>query len=234
MADALAAHGRIDILVNNAGISDLRGLPSEHSDHETFRRVVEVDLFGLWYFTRDTGRHMLERGSGSIINIASILASGGSEFVNPWYYAAKGAVVQLTKVLAVEWADRNVRVQRHLARLLRHRDDPADLRHARHGAVDREPHADAPPRRSRRRPAGTTALPRLGRVSYVTGHNLFVDGGFDASRGAWQIPPSHFFWNKEAPQVGDTYPGIVPNDFEQWKHGIPGLHFPLPDAPGEG
>jgi hypothetical protein len=42
--------------------------------------------------------------------------------------------------------------------------------------------------------------------SYVTGHNLFVDGGFDASRGAWQIPPSDFFWNKEAPQVGDTYP----------------------------
>jgi len=47
VADVLAAHGRIDILVNNAGISDLRGLPSEHSDHETFRRVVEVDLFGL-------------------------------------------------------------------------------------------------------------------------------------------------------------------------------------------
>ena len=39
--------------------------------------------------------------------------------------------------------------------------------------------------------------------SYVTGHNLFVDGGFEASRGAWQIPPSHFSWNKEAPQVGE-------------------------------
>jgi hypothetical protein len=50
---------------------------------------------------------------------------------------------------------------------------------------------------------------------------------------AWQIPPSHFFWNKDAPQVGETYPGLVPNEFEQWKTGIPGLHFPLPDAPAE-
>jgi gluconate 5-dehydrogenase len=69
--------------------------------------------------------------------------------------------------------------------------------------------------------------------SYITGHNLFVDGGFEASRGAWQIPPSHFFWNKDAPQVGETYPGLLPNEFEQWKTGIPGLHFPLPDAPAE-
>jgi gluconate 5-dehydrogenase len=43
VASVVAEHGRIDVLVNNAGISDLRGLPSEHSDHETFRRVVEVD-----------------------------------------------------------------------------------------------------------------------------------------------------------------------------------------------
>ena len=40
--------------------------------------------------------------------------------------------------------------------------------------------------------------------------------------------------DKEARSVGDTYPGIVPIDFEQWKHRIPGLHFPLPDAPAEG
>ena len=234
VASALEAHGRIDILVNNAGISDLRGLPSEHSDHETFRRVVEVDLFGLWYFTRDAGRHMLERGSGSIINIASILASGGSEFVNPWYYAAKGAVVQLTKVLAVEWADRNVRVNAISPGYF-----VTDMTRPIFEMLGMAPWIESrTPMRRLGDPDEDLRGPLLflasDASSYVTGHNLFVDGGFDASRGAWQIPPSHFFWNKEAPQVGATYPGLVPNDFEQWKHGIPGLHFPLPDAPAEG
>jgi gluconate 5-dehydrogenase len=237
VADVVAAvaaeHGRIDILVNNAGISDLRGLPSEHSDHETFRREVEVDLFGLWYFTRDAGRHMLERGSGSIINIASILASGGSEFVNPWYYAAKGAVVQLTKLLAVEWADRNVRVNAiapgyFVTEMTRPIFDMLGMAPWIESRTPMRRLGD--PERDLRGPILFLASDAS---SYITGHNLFVDGGFEASRGAWQIPPSHFFWNKDAPQVGETYPGLVPNEFEQWKTGIPGLHFPLPDAPAE-
>jgi NAD(P)-dependent dehydrogenase (short-subunit alcohol dehydrogenase family) len=233
VASVVAEHGRIDVLVNNAGISDLRGLPSEHSDHETFRRVVEVDLFGLWYFTRDAGRHMLERGSGSIINIASILASGGSEFVNPWYYAAKGAVVQLTKLLAVEWADRNVRVNAiapgyFVTEMTRPIFDMLGMAPWIESRTPMRRLGD--PERDLRGPILFLASDAS---SYVTGHNLFVDGGFEASRGAWQIPPSHFFWNKEAPQVGETYPGLVPNEFEQWKMGIPGLHFPMPEPAAE-
>jgi len=230
VADTLEAHGRIDILVNNAGISDLRGLPAEHSDHETFRRVVEVDLFGVWYYSRDCGRHMLERGSGSIINIASILSSGGSEFTNPWYYAAKGAVVQLTKQLAVEWADRNVRVNAispafFVTEMTRPLFDMLGL----------APWIESrTPMRRLGEPEPDLAGPLLFLASdasrYVTGVNLFVDGGFDASRGAWQITPSHFSWNKESPQVGRPYAGLVPNEFEHWKQGIPGIHFPLPEA----
>ncbi|MBK9178085.1 MAG: SDR family oxidoreductase [Acidimicrobiales bacterium] len=89
---AVAEHGRIHVLVNNAGISDLRGLASEHFDTETFRRVVDVDLMGVWHYTRAVGRHLLAEGGGSIINIASILAEGGNEFVTPACQAAKAAV----------------------------------------------------------------------------------------------------------------------------------------------
>ncbi len=232
VAETLEQHGRIDILVNNAGISDLRGLPSEHCDHETFRRVVEVDLYGVWYFTRETAPHMLERGSGSIINIASILSSGGSEFVNPWYYAAKGAVVQLTKQLAVEWADRNVRVNAiSPAYFVTEMTRPVfDL-------LGMAPWIESrTPMRRLGDPDQDLRGPLLFLASeasrYVTGHNLFVDGGFEASRGAWQIPPSHFYWNKDHPQIGNTYPGLVPNEFEQWKNGIPGIHFPMPEMGG--
>jgi NAD(P)-dependent dehydrogenase (short-subunit alcohol dehydrogenase family) len=229
VSSALADHGRIDILVNNAGISDLRGLPSEHSDDETWRRVIDVDLSGVWYFARRCGKHMLERGSGSIINISSILGEGGSENVNPWYFAAKGGVIQLTKLLAVEWGDRNVRVNcispgfivTEMTRLL---FDGLGM---------------APWIESR------TPMRRLGEVSdllgpllllasdagaYVSGLNFTVDGAFNASRGAWQIYPSHFSWNKDMPQAGSPYEGITPNTFEQWKMGIPGIHYPPPEA----
>jgi gluconate 5-dehydrogenase len=234
VAETLEQHGRIDILVNNAGISDLRGLPSEWSDHETFRKVVDVDLFGVWAFTRETAPHMLERGSGSIINIASILGSGGSEFVNPWYYAAKGAVVQLGKLLAVEWADRNVRVNTISPGYF-----VTEMTKPLFDFLGMAPWIESrTPMRRLGDPEQDLRGPLLflasDASSYVSGLNLFVDGAFDASRGAWQIPPSHFFWNKDHPQAGTPYAGLVPNTFEQWKQGIPGLHFPLPDGAADG
>ena len=230
VGEAIEQHGHVDILVNNAGISDLRGLPSEWSDHETFRRVVDVDLFGVWAFTRELAPHMLERGSGSIINIASILASGGSEFVNPWYYAAKGAVVQLSKLLAVEWADRNVRVN-----VISPAYFVTEMTRPLFEMLGMAPWIESrTPMRRLGDPEQDLRGPLLflasNASSYVTGHNLMVDGGFDASRGAWQIAPSHFSWNKDQPQAGTPYEGLVPNTFEQWKMGIPGIHFPIPEA----
>ena len=61
--------GRIDVLINNAGIADARGVAAEQFDAETFNRILSVDLVGAFYFARDCGRHMLERGSGSKENI---------------------------------------------------------------------------------------------------------------------------------------------------------------------
>ena len=74
--EVLEAHGKIDVLVNNAGVSDTRGIASENVDVDTFRKTIEVDLFGVWNYAESVGRHMLERRSGSIINIASILQRG--------------------------------------------------------------------------------------------------------------------------------------------------------------
>ncbi len=99
--------GTIDILVNNAGI--IRRSPAvEHSDEE-WQAVIETNLTSVFRLTKAAGRHMLARGSGKIINIASLLTFQGGVTV-PSYAAAKGGVGQLTKSFANEWASKGVNV----------------------------------------------------------------------------------------------------------------------------
>jgi NAD(P)-dependent dehydrogenase (short-subunit alcohol dehydrogenase family) len=224
VAECIEHHGTIDILVNNAGISDLRGLPSEHADPDTFRRVVDVDLMGVWYFAQQCGRHMLAQNSGSIINISSILGNGGSEYVNPFYYAAKGAVINLTRQLAVEWGDRNVRVNALSPGFV-----VTDMTRPLFEGLGMAPWIES--RTPMRRLCSVDDLlgPLLLLASeagaYCSGMNFVVDGAYDASRGAWQMTPSHMMWNKDQPQIGEPYPGLVPNTFTQWQGGIPGIHY---------
>ena len=105
--EAVAAFGRIDILVNNAGI--IKRQPAvDHSD-EFWDSVIEVNLSSMFRLSRAIGAQMLERGSGKIINIASLLSFQGGITV-PGYAAAKGGVAQLTKALANEWAARGINV----------------------------------------------------------------------------------------------------------------------------
>lgn len=101
--------GEIDVLVNNAGIA----APARAEDEapEQWRRVIDVNLTALFILTQLVGRRMLTRGSGSIVNIASILGLVASAPINQAsYVASKGAVVNLTKELACQWARRGVRV----------------------------------------------------------------------------------------------------------------------------
>jgi len=99
--------GALDILVNNAGI--IRRSPAAEHPEEDWNAVIAVNLTSVFHLMQHAGRHMLARGSGKIINIASLLTFQGGINV-PSYAAAKGGVGQLTKAFANEWAAKGVNV----------------------------------------------------------------------------------------------------------------------------
>ncbi|HET9832768.1 MAG TPA: 2-dehydro-3-deoxy-D-gluconate 5-dehydrogenase KduD [Vicinamibacterales bacterium] len=172
--DALGVYGRLDILINNAGI--IRRQPAETHGDDLWDVVIEVNLSSVFRLSRAVGRHMLERGSGKIINVASLLSFQGGITV-PGYAAAKGGVAQLTKALANEWAARGINVNA-IAPGYMVTDNTAGLR------------ADEVRTRqiTERIPAGRWGTPAdlVGAVvflassasDYVNGHVLAVDGGW--------------------------------------------------------
>jgi len=106
-AQALAENPVIDILVNNAG-TILRKPAAEYPD-EYWDQTIETNLNSQFVISREIGKRMIERGAGKIIFTASLLTFQGGINV-PGYAASKGAIGQLTKALANEWASRNVQV----------------------------------------------------------------------------------------------------------------------------
>jgi len=106
---ALERFGKVDVLVNNAGVGYPYPAEDESLDH--WASVIEVNQTAVFHLSQLVGRSMLERGSGVMVNVASILglvASGQIPQVS--YAASKGAIVNMTRELAVQWARRGIRV----------------------------------------------------------------------------------------------------------------------------
>ena len=166
--------GTIDILVNNAGI--IRRAPAVEHSEEDWKAVIDVDLLSVFRLMKLAGRPMLERGSGKIINIASLLTFQGGILV-PSYAAAKGGVGQLTKAFANEWAARGENVNAIAPGYM---------------ATDNTEALQKNPERARqimeRIPAarwgnpedlaGAAVFLASGASDYVHGHILVVDGGW--------------------------------------------------------
>lgn len=100
--------GTIDVMVNNAGMTTIT--PAEEFDSEEWRRVIDVDLNGVFFGARAARQRMIEQGTGgSILNISSMLGEQGLQNRSP-YCAAKAGVNNLTRTLAVKWAEHDIHV----------------------------------------------------------------------------------------------------------------------------
>lgn len=190
--NTLALFGKVDILVNNAAINDMveKGQDSpelskfENYPLDLFRKVMDVNVTGTFLCSQIIGKTMAERGSGSIINIAStygVVAPNQSLYINdkneqafyksPAYPAAKGAVLQFTRFLAAYWGRSGVRVNALSP-----------------GGVENGQQQYFIDKYSERTPLGrmANATDYMGAIvflagdasAYMTGANLIVDGGW--------------------------------------------------------
>jgi NAD(P)-dependent dehydrogenase (short-subunit alcohol dehydrogenase family) len=107
IAQVMANFGRIDVLINNAGIN-IRG-PIEELTLEEFHQVQETNVTGVWLMCRAVAPHMKARRHGRVINLGSMLSVVSMPERTP-YATSKGAVLQLTRTLALEWAPYGITV----------------------------------------------------------------------------------------------------------------------------
>jgi gluconate 5-dehydrogenase len=174
----VARHGAIDIVVNNAGIS--WGAPAAEMPADRFRQVIDTNATGTFLVSQAAARHMIPRRRGAVVNTASMTGLVGTPpavLRAAGYSASKGAVIALTRQLAVEWAEHNIRVNAIAPGFF-----PSRLTEALIAQAEEHIKAGVP-------------LGRLGRAgelkgvvlflvsdaaSYITGQVLAVDGGATA------------------------------------------------------
>jgi NAD(P)-dependent dehydrogenase (short-subunit alcohol dehydrogenase family) len=177
VVDSITALGHLDVVVNNAGGTSFMA-PFTDVRPDAYAKVMRLNFDSIVSVMQAVGPHMLERGTGSVINVSSIAGLGGTPAVTP-YGAAKAAVVNLTKSVAMEWAPRGVRVNAlcpgwtatDLNRALWENED-----------VSRQMTSTIPLGRWGRADEMAGAAVFLGSdaSSYVTGQAIVVDGGLTA------------------------------------------------------
>jgi NAD(P)-dependent dehydrogenase (short-subunit alcohol dehydrogenase family) len=176
IARTLADHERIDILVNSQGLTILK--PAEEFSRADYDHLMATNLTSVFFACTEIGRHMLQRGSGSIVNIASLASHRGFQ-LSALYTMSKHGVLALTRTLAAEWATRGVRVNAispgfFMTPLNREKMSPARKETAmrrtpmkRFGELDEL--------------VGAAIYLASPGASYVTGETIAVDGGFLAA-----------------------------------------------------
>jgi NAD(P)-dependent dehydrogenase (short-subunit alcohol dehydrogenase family) len=177
VATAIDGLGQIDIVVNNAGGTSF-AVPFTEMRFSGWEKVMHLNVDAMVHVLQAVGPHMIERGSGSVINVASVAALGGTPTLAP-YAASKAAAVSLTRTLALEWAESGVRVNAlcpgwtatDLNRVLW--EDPDASR----SMTDEIPMGRWGTPEEMVGPAVFLASEAS---SYMTGHTLVVDGGLSA------------------------------------------------------
>ena len=177
-SETIDRFGAVHVLVNNAGISRTTGIEDEELD--VFREVLEVNVTALWHLSKLCGPSMIAAGGGAIVNVASMLGHvGGTPVKQANYCASKGAVVNLTRELALQWARKGITVNALCPGwFLTEMTAPMESDEG-----------------SQRFIAQNSPIPRMGREheldgallllaspagTFITGQSLIVDGGWTA------------------------------------------------------
>jgi len=178
-AQVARTYGRIDILFNNAGIALAEDGSVLDTDVATFNRVMEVNVLSVFLCCKYGLPHLVENGGGSVVNTASLVATMGSAVSQIAYTASKGAVLSLTREIAIEFAKKNVRVNAIspgpvetplLATLFDPGQKARRLIHVPYGRFARPIEI-----------AEAAAFLASDAASYISGHELRVDGGISAA-----------------------------------------------------
>jgi NAD(P)-dependent dehydrogenase (short-subunit alcohol dehydrogenase family) len=176
VAAVLEEFGRFDILVNNAGMGDIAAI--EDASLADWNRIIGIDQTGVFLGMKTAAAALAASGSGSVINISSIYGSSGGFGISPAYHAAKGAVRTLTKNVALHWADRGVRVNSVHPGFI----DTPILDQAKGTPIQQAMLAVTPMGRLGRPEEIAAGVAYLASddASFVTGLELYIDGGYMA------------------------------------------------------